>query len=172
MSDSSAQATSPLGRVRSAADGPVLEFRRNHTVPLAELWAAVTEPDLLARWIGTWTGEGTVGGTVRFEMLHEGEECPPDEVSIVACEPPHRLAVDFASPDGPWRVELTLSGTPTGSSLRLTQRLFRPEGVAEAGPGWHWYLERLASTLGEAGPTAAWDDFYTAELRAAYQALI
>jgi len=75
-------------------------------------------------------------------------------------------------PNDQWRVELTLSGTPTGSSLRLTQRLNRPEGVAEAGPGWHWYLERLASTLGEAGPTAAWDDFYTAELRAAYQALI
>ncbi|HTF47299.1 MAG TPA: SRPBCC family protein [Pseudonocardia sp.] len=171
MSESAAEATSPLGRIVSTAEGPLLEFRREYRVPLADLWSALTEPDLLARWIGTWTGEAKVGAIVRFQMLHEGEEYPPDEVTIVACEPPRRLTVDFTSPEGPWRIELTLSDTPTGSSLLFIQRLFRPESAADAGPGWHWYLNRLASALGETGPTPAWDDFYTPELRAAYQSM-
>ena len=172
MTESSARATSPLGRVASTAEGPALEFRREYRVPLADLWSALTEPELLARWIGTWTGEAKVGATVRWQMLHEGEDCPPDEVNIVAYEPPRQLSVDFTSPEGPWRIELTLSDTPTGSSLLLRQRLFRPESAADAGPGWHWYLDRLASDLGETDPTPAWDDFYTPELRAAYQSMV
>lgn len=159
---------SPLGQVRATNGETRLEFRRDHTASIEQLWSALTEPDRLSRWIGTWTGEPKVGGTVRFQLLHEPEVCPPEEVTIVACDPPRQLVVDFPSPDGPWRIELVLSATTTGSSLLFTQWLFGADSAADAGPGWHWYLDRLASTLGEAPPTPDWDSFYTPELRAAY----
>ena len=29
--------------------------------PIEDVWAAVTEPERLARWIGTWTGDPATG---------------------------------------------------------------------------------------------------------------
>ncbi|WP_245645276.1 SRPBCC family protein [Pseudonocardia acaciae] len=160
--------SSPLGRVVGTDGQTRLEFRRDHSVPVEDLWSAVTEPDRLARWVGTWSGEPRVGGTVKFQLLHEPEPMEPEDVTIVACDPPRLLAVDFPSPDGPWRIELELSATETGSSLLFVQSLFGADQAADAGPGWHWYLDRLAHALGEAPRAPGWDEFYTPEVRAAY----
>ena len=40
--------------------------------PIESVWAAVTEPERLARWIGTWTGD-PASGQVDFRMLFEGQ---------------------------------------------------------------------------------------------------
>lgn len=159
----------PLGRVLRTEQGARLEFRRDYLVPVDDLWSAVTEPERLARWIGSWTGRAEVGGTVDFQMLHEERECAPDPVTIVECDPPTRLAVEFPSPEAAWLVELTLSATPTGSTLLFSQRLNRPEEAGDAGPGWHWYLDRLGAVLGDTAMPAEWARFYTDELRAAYR---
>ncbi len=155
------QVRSPLGQVLADADGVRLEFRREHRVPVEDLWSAVTEPERLARWIGTWTGEPKVGGTVQFQMLHEAEAGEPEPVTIVECEPPRRLVVEWRLPDQQtWQVQLTLTPTDTGSSLLFSQQLASTEGMADIGPGWQWYLDKLAAALGEAPEPAGWDDYF------------
>ena len=155
------QVGSPLGRVLADADGARLEFRRDHRVPVEDLWAALTEPERLARWIGTWTGEPEVGGTVLFSMLHEAELGDPEPVTILECEPRQRLVVRWQVPDAQaWEVALTLTPSATGSSLLFSQRLDSTEGMADIGPGWQWYLDKLAAALGEAPEPAGWDDYF------------
>ncbi|MGQ0479460.1 MAG: SRPBCC domain-containing protein [Pseudonocardia sp.] len=162
-----------LGRVLADADGGArLEFRREHAVPVQDLWAAITEPERLARWIGTWTGDPAPGKTVQFQMLAEAEECQPEPLLIVECEPPHRLAVQWPAPDGhgePWRVEASVTATATGSCLLFAQHFAARDGVRDAGPGWQWYLDRLAAALVGSPMPAAWDDYYTDELRGVYR---
>ena len=40
---------------------------RTFAAPIEDVWAAITEPERLARWIGTWTGD-PASGRVRFAM--------------------------------------------------------------------------------------------------------
>ncbi len=163
---------SPFGQVLAEADGVRLEFTREHAVPVEDLWSAVTEPDRLARWIGTWTGEAKEGATVQFQMLHEAEPGAPEPVTIATCDPPHRHVVEWQMPgDQQWRVELTLTPTPAGSRLLFVQRLTSIDGVADIGPGWQWYLDKLAAALGEGPEPGEWDP-YLASVRETYVAQV
>lgn len=152
------------GETRTDPDGTtVLELRREYPDPVADVWAAVTESDRLARWIGTWSGHPHPGGTVAFTMTGEvdagGEVAEPVDVTIHECEPPHRLVVDIPeSPERSWRVEVTVSERDGGSVLLFEQRL--PEGLdaVDVEAGWRWYLDRLGASLhGDAMP--AWEDY-------------
>ena len=49
----------------------VLDQTREFRAPIEDVWAAVTEPDRLARWIGSWAGDPE-SGRVQFLMLFEG----------------------------------------------------------------------------------------------------
>lgn len=65
--------TEPLetrrGVVTTEDDGRQrLEFRRSWPDPIEDVWAALTEPDRLARWIGVYEGERKAGGTGTFAM--------------------------------------------------------------------------------------------------------
>jgi uncharacterized protein YndB with AHSA1/START domain len=148
-------------------DGVRLRYQRRYPVPVEELWAAVTEPERLAGWIGTWTGDPVVGGTVDFTMLAEGET-EPEPVTICECAPPHRLVVDWPVPDHAlWRVEVTLTGQGAESELLFVHRLSEPEALGDVGPGWQYYLDRLGAAL-TGGPMPDWGDYYPA-LREVYE---
>lgn len=45
----------PRSADRSAHTTTVLVFERTFHAPIEDVWAAVTESDRLARWIGVWT---------------------------------------------------------------------------------------------------------------------
>ena len=46
-----------VGR-RLGRDGAAfVVIERTFRAPVADVWAAVTEPDRLERWIGTWAGD-------------------------------------------------------------------------------------------------------------------
>ncbi|MET9022986.1 SRPBCC family protein [Actinopolymorpha sp. NPDC004070] len=144
--------------------GVRLEFRRTYPDPIEEVWAAVTESDRSARWIGTWTGRRGVGSTVEFTMTGE-DGAGPEPVQILECEPPRRLVVDWSVPGQPrWRVEVTLSpegidentggtgentGENTGTSLLFVHRLASAGDVTDVAAGWHYYLDRLAAALAD-----------------------
>ncbi|MCW2609537.1 MAG: hypothetical protein QOC93_2695 [Actinomycetota bacterium] len=162
------EVTTPRGRVLPDPDGHRVEYRRTVPEPPAELWAALTEPARLERWIGTWTADGTpgVGSTVQFVMLAE-EDAEAEPVTIRECDPPRLLVVDWHVPDeAMWRVEVTLTPAGGATDLLFVQRMSEPEGLGEVGPGWHYYLDRLQASL--AGTDLPrWDDYYPA-LRDAY----
>ena len=140
--------------------GRLLVLRREYPDAIDEVWAALTESDRLARWIGTYTGRGGAGTTVEFTLTGEadagGEVAPPVTVPIVECAPPRRLVVDIPDADGgTWRIAVTLSDESGSTVLRLEQHLVEGLDAAGVEAGWRWYLDRLGASLrGDAMP--AW----------------
>ena len=62
--------TSPLGQLLRDAEGMRLEFVRNYDAPADGVWSALTEPERVARWIGTVSGDPTTG-TVELRMTED-----------------------------------------------------------------------------------------------------
>jgi len=161
--------TSPRGEIRPGAHGVrTLVFHRRYPYPIEDVWSAVTDSERLARWFGSYQGVGVVGGTVALTMTAEEDAGgEPSTVHIVECEPPGRLLVELPeSETGSWRIALTLS-QEAGTTTLLFEQAVPPEmNMTDVGPGWHWYLDRLAASLVGA-PMPDWDDYYPA-LKSAY----
>lgn len=152
----------PDGVVTREPDGRgTLLFRREYPDPPAHVWPALTESDRLARWFGSFTGDARHGGTVALTMTSaEDSGGPPSSVRIVECAPPYRLSV-LIEEDGsdPWEILVTLEdGRSGGTVLHFRQTLPVGFSPADAGPGWHWYLDRLGASL-YGGAFPDWADY-------------
>jgi uncharacterized protein YndB with AHSA1/START domain len=145
----------PTGAIVERDGLLVLVQTRTFDAPVEDVWAAVTEPDRLARWIGTWTGD-PASGSVQFRMLfEEGHEGDP--MTIRVCEPPHRLHVTSRVGDQEWLLELDLSHADGVTTLTFSQPGIAPEQVGDVGAGWEYYLDRLVDA--ETGADPARRDF-------------
>ncbi|MCS5713288.1 SRPBCC domain-containing protein [Herbiconiux sp. CPCC 205716] len=136
-------AHTPTGRreTRDGLDALVLERAFPDAVDV--VWAAVTEPASLERWIGTWSGDPATG-TVDFAMTSEGADVEAEPATITACEPRSRLAVSLG--EG-WRLELSLTEAAPGTVLTFAHLVDDPAAMADIGPGWEYYLDRLGVAL-------------------------
>jgi uncharacterized protein YndB with AHSA1/START domain len=145
-----------------------LEFRRSWPEPIEDVWSALTEPDRLPRWIGVYDGERKAGGTGTFAMTHEEGEAVGQPTTIVECDPPRRLVIEWVQQDtDAWRVDLDLWVEDGCTVLRFVQFFGAGADVTDFALGWHWYLDKLdAEVTGRPGPRA-WDTFL-AEAGAAY----
>jgi uncharacterized protein YndB with AHSA1/START domain len=145
-----------------------LEFRRSWPDPIEDVWSALTEPDRLARWIGVYDGERAVGGRGTFAMTHEEGEPVGEPMTIVECDPPRRLVIEWVQQDTEgWRVDLDLRTEGGRTVLRFVQVFPAGTDVVDFAMGWHWYLEKLdAEVSGRPGP-ADWESFL-AEVAAGY----
>lgn len=136
-----------------------LEFRRSWPDPVEDVWAALTEPDRLARWLGTYEGERAVGATGTFTMTQEAEPVG-EQMTIVVCDPPRRLAVEWVQEDtDAWRVDLELSTEQGRTVLRFVQVFGADADVTDFALGWHWYLEKLEAETGAGSAPGDWDAF-------------
>lgn len=164
----------PLGHVLRDDTGLRLEYLRTFTRTEQQVWAAMTDPDLLARWIGTVTGDPDTG-VVQF-LMTEDKDGSPEPLTILTCDPPRALDVSMGSADGAWPLSVTLTETqPTdvstthpGTILTFTQRLAEPFDASSIGPGWHYYLDRLQAVVDGKEPTEDWDAYYPS-LASAYK---
>ncbi|MDP9822980.1 SRPBCC family protein [Nocardioides massiliensis] len=151
---------------RETRDGrDSIVFERTFRAPITAVWAAITESDRLARWIGTWTGDPSSGSVV-FRMTAEGEDVPAEVFIIRACEPPRLLAVSSGTDgDGePFDLRLELSEDAGTATLTFSQALADPELAANVGPGWEYYLDRLVAAEADAEVAAIrFDDYYPAQ---------
>jgi uncharacterized protein YndB with AHSA1/START domain len=138
-----------------------LEFRRSWPDPIEDVWAALTEPDRLARWIGVYTGSRGAGGTGTFVMTHEEGEHAGEPMTIVECDPPRRLAVEWVQQDtDAWRVDLDLSTEGDRTVLRFVQVFGADADVTDFAGGWHWYLDKLDSVVSGRPVPAEWEAFW------------
>ena len=161
--------TTPAATGRKAVhDGQAyVAFERTFRAPIQDVWAAVTESDRLARWIGSWEGDPATG-EVAFRMLYEGDEHPAEKFTIDECEPPHRLAIttEAPSPDGTnqtWHLLLDLAEADGVTTFTFSQSVPEPIMAESVGPGWDYYLDRMV--LAETGGDLAvvdFDDYYPA----------
>jgi uncharacterized protein YndB with AHSA1/START domain len=118
--------------------------------PPARVWAALTTPELLARWWAAGDVAPTVGHTFLLDMGPWGQ-VPCEVIEVV---PHERFAFAF----GDWTLVWRLVPEGTGTRLLLEHRGFDPDDPQHRfafdtmGPGWRDdVLPRLAAALEPAG---------------------
>jgi uncharacterized protein YndB with AHSA1/START domain len=137
----------PTGQLDCSSAIPELVYERLLTCSRADAWAALTEPDRTARWIGSWTGEAGPGKSVEVTWLAE-EGTPKEHVRILKCEPPHRLALATGpDKDAPWLVTIELIESDEGVRLEFRQQMSNGLSPALVGTGWEFYLDRYVASL-------------------------
>jgi uncharacterized protein YndB with AHSA1/START domain len=137
-----------------------LEFRRSWPDPIEDVWSALTEPDRLARWIGTYEGERAVGGGGTFAMTHEEGEAAGEPTTIVECDPPRRLVIEWVQQDtDAWRIDLDLWVEDGRTHLRFTQVFPADADVVDVAMGWHWYLEKYGAEISGRPAPGDWESF-------------
>ena len=157
--------TTSLGHRQHRHGDEHVVFTRTFAAPVADVWAACTDPARMERWIGTWTGD-PASGEIVFRMTAEGEDVPEEVYLVEACEPPHRFVLrsrdavpfseDGSGPRVAWQHTLELAEVDGVTTLTFTQVV--PDGpvgadmVASVGPGWDYYLDRLVRSVGGADP--------------------
>ena len=160
------QQATATGR-RETRDGlDWLVLTRTFRAPVDDVWAAVTESDRLARWLGSWEGDPSEG-RVALRMLYEGEDVTPEVFEIHECDVPRRLLVSSRMPaeeGGPpleWRIRLDLAESDGITTLVFAQSVPVPTLADSMGPGWDYYLDRLVAVESGADPAMIdFDDYY------------
>jgi len=149
------------GTVTTEDDGRRrVEFRRSWPDPIEAVWAALTEPDRLARWIGVYEGERRTGGTGTFAMTQEEGEAPGQPTTIVECDPPRRLVIEWPEASSLMeRIDLDLWAEGGRTVLRFVQFFPAATDVVDWALGWHWYLDKLAAEIDGGTPPTDWDAF-------------
>lgn len=152
----------PAGRLEDGPNGRELLLERSFRAPIEDVWAAVTESERLERWIGRWEGDPRTG-RVSFQPTAEGEDALSEEVEILDCQAPQRLAVITSTGGQRWRLRLDLSHADGITRLVFAMLIEDDETIGEVGPGWEYYLDRLAAALDDGDPAGIdWDDYYPA----------
>ena len=127
-----------------------LVVRRETHIPAppAAVFALLTDPDKILRWMGTEAQiDAEPGGLYLVNVT--GSRCARGTFREVV--PVHRLAYSFGwddseeVPPGSSLVEIDLLEQPDGTLLRMTHTgLPTPEQCASHADGWAHYLGRLA----------------------------
>jgi uncharacterized protein YndB with AHSA1/START domain len=158
-----ASGPAPTGRLERVDERLTLFVTRTFAAPIDDVWAAVTEPARLERWLGTWTGDPATG-KVMFRMGFEGEGAGFEEMEIRECDAPRILRV--TSHVGPyvWYLDVELSEADGVTTLAFSQPDVDHEDSLSVGPGWEYYLDRLVA-VETGGDVSAIDferDYYPA----------
>ena len=132
------------GRLAHRGDGLYLLFDRIFPASVESVWEAVTKPEGLHGWIGTYTGSPRTGAVrFRMESKHDSQW---EYVSILECTPPTRLALDIGEGEDAWRVLAHLSEGSGKTVLTFGLRLQSAAEAATFGPVWDYYLDRLVAS--------------------------
>lgn len=120
-----------------------VRFTRYYDARPAEVWAALTEPDSLARWLApTGAIELAPGGPFELRLA--------DGASLAArvreVEPERRLELDWGDDQSVVRFELTRNGD--GTVLVLDHRRIDAEAGMRYTALWTRHLERFDSVVG------------------------
>ena len=138
----------------------VIAFERRLGHPVEAVWAALTDPDERAAWLGPGTVEPRAGGEV---SIRTGPGDRPEQQGIIsgrvlAWDPPRVLEHEWIQPGLETSVvRYELEADTGGTILRLTHRRSAAPGAIGGRAGWHAYLDRLAAHL-EGLPVPAWSE--------------
>ena len=160
----------PNGSLTSTSTGPDLVLTRTFRAPIIDVWDSLTESERTTRWFGPWAGSPGAGQSISVTMTAE-EGNPEMTMKIEACEPPHHLAVSAVDEYGTWHLEAHLTEHDGVTELRFVQHLTDTAAVSDTGPGWEYYLDRLAATVRGEVSMPEFDDYYPA-MKGYYDALV
>ena len=147
----------------------LVAFERRLAHPVDAVWAALTESDHLAAWLGRGAVEPRLGGevAVRTGPEHRADLQRLMTGRVLVWEPPRVLEHEWLQPGlGVSVVRYELEADAGGTILRLTHRRSATPGAFGGRAGWHAYLDRLSAHL-DGLPVPAWSD-RRAAVEAAY----
>ncbi|MFC0003413.1 SRPBCC domain-containing protein [Micromonospora siamensis] len=145
MTDNAQGVARILGTLGSTDGKGVVRMQDRLDSPLDDVWTALTEPERLARWLGTVEGDFVLGGELRAQFFDgwEGtgrvEVCEPRQRVLVVTRH-HRQSYEQAT-------EITLAADGDGTVLVWEERGMSMEHVAPYGAGVQVHVEDLAGYL-------------------------
>jgi uncharacterized protein YndB with AHSA1/START domain len=142
------------GVLRKDGERIAVRFERELDATPDAVWAALTEPAVLERWLAFAEVDLRVGGSVRLKF-DDGEM---EGGRILALDPPRVLEYEWTFPSEPpsvVRFELEASGEGR-TLLVLDHRLLDEKSAAGYGAGWQSHLEALATVLAGGDPGDWW----------------
>jgi uncharacterized protein YndB with AHSA1/START domain len=153
----------PTGRIVRTSTGHDIVIERTFNASIDDVWASLTEPERMNRWIGTWSGDPAPGKRITFRMTAEGEDAQDEDVLIHACHAPMHFDVESFQAESSWRLKVNLAESDGVTTLVFIQNVAEEVDSASYGVGWEYYLDRLVATMDETA-FAEWDDYYPAQL--------
>lgn len=137
---------SDFGTVRRDGGFGAVHFSRHYDASPAELWAAWTEPDRIARWLGAAVEGGPIEPGEAFRLVWaEGAD---NQVDLVVRElkPPELLEWEWTiAGEPPTLLRVELSPASSGTLLVLDHSGLPISMFTGLSAGWHDFLDTLAS---------------------------
>lgn len=152
----------PTGRLVRKEDGVYVVLDRIFKAPIEEVWSYFSRSPRLAEWVGEYKGLPSTGA-VRFRMNAEGDAAEWEDVTILECVAPHRLAADIGPAGNSWRMYVHLTEASGHTTVTFAQRLRSISEEASIGVGWDYYLDRLVAAR-SGKPMPDWADYHPAML--------
>lgn len=156
-----------LGSVREENGAGTVHVEDVYPTDIDDLWTAVSQPERLARWLVTVTGDTTSGA--EFGLSFTSGWTGFGRVEI--CEAPRRLRVStWSDEDAPGVIDATLTEEGDGTRLVIEESGLPLDVYPAHGAGWQAHIEDLRTYLsgGERGDwSARWR-----ELDAPYRAMV
>jgi len=133
-----------LGTLHDAAGLGLVRIRATVEASMDAVWAAVTDPDRLADWLGSVEGDLREGGEYRGRWRVSGWE---GSGRIQVCDAPHRLVTSAAEADqdGEHRTAIVLERSGSATSVLVEEQGMPLEMVAAYGAGTQIHVEDLVA---------------------------
>ena len=145
-----------LGEIRDDHGNRAVRFERQHSARPEAVWAALTEPATLRRWLADAVKfDDKTCGAVELRFGDNGDQVA--QGSILTYRPPSVLEYEWhwsGQTTSSVRFELRPDGG--GTLLSLDHRGLPREAATPYAAGWHAYLDRLAAQFD--GDVPDWDE--------------
>jgi uncharacterized protein YndB with AHSA1/START domain len=168
MTSNAAAGNRIVGTLRTEDGKGVVRMEDRFDTDIGDLWAALTDPGRLGRWLGEFEGDLRLGGEFRARFFASGWE---GTGRVEACEPPRHLLV-MTKDDGQTdehAIEATLTADGDRTILILEERGMPVNLLAAYGAGIQVHIEDLAAHI--AGRERCDAEARWKELHPAYEAL-
>ena len=159
------EAEAKHGSLKKTSGGTEILMQRIFAYPVAQVWAYLTEPSLLAQWLAPGKIESRVGGVARLDFSESGITID----SLVTEDVLQQVvAYSWSGPGEPSRpLRFSFHAVPDGTCLVLTLHIPDGEDAPRAAAGFEAHLEMLAAAL--EGVPIKFPFALFKELRSAYQ---
>jgi uncharacterized protein YndB with AHSA1/START domain len=134
-----------VGTLRTADGKGVVRMEDRFDTDIDDLWSALTDPGRLARWLGEFEGDLSLGGQFRARFFDGWEGAG----RVEACEPPRHLLVvtKHVRQTNEHTIEATLTADGDHTILVLELQGMPVNLLAEYGAGNQVHVEDLAAYL-------------------------
>lgn len=160
MTDTSTDASGPLGSVTREGETVVLTYERELSHPPEKVWRAITESEHLREWFPVdIIGERATGAPLRLTFWPEALEQAGEEIEaagmdredptllgeVLTWEPPRVFEFTWDTE----RLHFGLTPSESGTTLRVVIRTTEPapRGYASTAAGYHMCLDALGASL-------------------------